>query len=123
MCSTPCSPPSPHAQRYVLTTIARRAKALQEMLDKRAWRNVVLVDGEPSGGNLRLAARHIPNCRVLSIAGKVAPLCCPAVLALWTYSQSAPRATGVNVYTLLKHELLVLSTNAVRVLEERLSKV
>jgi len=71
-----------------------RTRGLVEKLDKLGWTNVLIIDGELDT-NLVRAARNLPSVQLM-----------PSV--------------GVNVYDILRRQLLVLTTAAVEQLEARL---
>jgi large subunit ribosomal protein L4 len=73
-----------------------KTKALKERLDKLGIDNALVIDGAELDRNFVLASRNLPMVDLL-----------PSV--------------GANVYDILRRDLLVLTTDAVRALEERLA--
>ena len=78
---------------FELPTI--RTKVIQSILKDRNWKSVLFVDGGEVNMNFALSTRNVPNCEVLS-------------------------SIGLNVYSILHKEKLVLTLGALRMLEERL---
>ena len=76
---------------------SHRTNTVFEILKARGWKSVLLVDGGQLSTNLALSSRNIPNCDVLP-------------------------SLGLNVYSILLRDTLVLSLGALRMLEERLTK-
>jgi len=74
---------------------AVKTKELAKRLDKIGAKNVLIVDGE-FDGNFRLSARNLSGVGLLPTA-------------------------GLNVYDILRRDKLVLTTAAVKAIEERLS--
>ncbi len=70
-------------------------KGLKSILSNLGWKNALVIDGESVNDNFALASRNIHGLDVL-----------PQI--------------GANVYDILKHEKLVLTTEAVTTLEGRL---
>ena len=86
---------------YVVDSLSlsgsHKTKLLLEILEKHKWNSVLLCDGGQSVDvNLALASQNIPTVDVL-----------PSI--------------GLNVYSILLRDKLVLSIGAIRLLEERLS--
>ena len=73
-----------------------KTSALRDTFGKLAWTNALVVGGAEVDGNLKLAARNIPNVDVL-----------PTV--------------GLNVYDILRRDTLVLTRDAVDAIRARLS--
>jgi large subunit ribosomal protein L4 len=73
-----------------------KTSALRETFGKIGWTNALVVSGAEVDGNLKLAARNIPNVDVL-----------PTI--------------GLNVYDILRRETLVLTRDAVDAIRARLS--
>jgi len=73
-----------------------KTAALRENFGKLAWTNALIVSGGEVDGNLKLAARNIPNVDVLP-------------------------TMGLNVYDILRRDTLVLTRDAVDAIRARLS--
>jgi large subunit ribosomal protein L4 len=73
-----------------------KTSALRDNFGKLAWTNALIVSGGEVDGNLKLAARNIPNVDVL-----------PTI--------------GLNVYDILRRDTLVLTRDAVDAIRTRLS--
>jgi len=71
-----------------------KTSALRKTLGKLGLNNALFIGGSELDENFRLAARNIPNMDVLPVQ-------------------------GINVYDILRREVLVLSKSAVEALEER----
>ena len=76
-------------------TTDHKTKALAAKLDKMGLTSVLFIDGSNLDVNFAKAARNIPNVDVLP-------------------------EQGANVYDILRRDVLVLTTNAVEQLQERL---
>ena len=72
-----------------------KTKSLLGMFEKLGWSNALIVGGNEIDDNFERAARNIPNVDVLPSA-------------------------GANVYDILRRDVLVLTTDAVKALEARL---
>ncbi len=79
-----------------LTLDAPKTAGLRAQLDKLGLKNALFIAGPEVDGNLKLAARNIPNVDVL------------------------PNA-GLNVYDVLRRHTLVLSRSAVEAIQARFS--
>lgn len=75
---------------------APKTKALAENVKKMGWRKTLLIDGAEIDTNFALAAKNIVGLDILP-------------------------SQGANVYDILRHETLVLTTAGVEKLVERLS--
>jgi len=73
-----------------------KTKQLAARLDKLGWSSALLIDGPEVDRNFALAARNLPALQLLPPA-------------------------GANVYDILRRDVLVLTRDAVRQLEERLA--
>jgi large subunit ribosomal protein L4 len=73
-----------------------KTAGLRERFGKAGWTNVLVVSGAEVDGNLKLAARNIPNVDVLP-------------------------TMGLNVYDILRRDTLVLTRDAVDAIRARLS--
>jgi large subunit ribosomal protein L4 len=73
-----------------------KTKQLAEALKKWGWSSALLIDGQELDRNFELAARNLVGVQLM-----------PSV--------------GANVYDILRRDVLVLTTAAVRQLEERLA--
>ncbi|MGH6887386.1 MAG: 50S ribosomal protein L4, partial [Geminicoccales bacterium] len=73
-----------------------KTKQLAAALDKLGWSSALLIDGDEIDRNFALASRNLVGLQLL-----------PSV--------------GANVYDILRRDVLVLTTAAVRQLEERLA--
>jgi large subunit ribosomal protein L4 len=73
-----------------------RTKPLAAALDRLGWSSALLIDGDEIDRNFALASRNLAGLQLL-----------PSV--------------GANVYDILRRDVLVLTTAAVRRLEERLA--
>jgi large subunit ribosomal protein L4 len=73
-----------------------KTKQLAAHLTKLGWASVLLIDGPESDRNFTLAARNLVGLQLLP-------------------------PDGANVYDILKRDVLVLTKDAVRALEERLA--
>lgn len=76
---------------------SHRTKEFFKLLKARGWESVLLVEGGQLSTNLALSSRNVPGCDVI-----------PTV--------------GLNVYSILLRDTLVLSLGALRMLEERLAQ-
>ena len=74
-----------------------KTKRMQEILAALGIKGSVLIVGRGEDRNLELSARNIPYTRVMSVA-------------------------GLNVYDVLRHEILLIQRDALSVIEERLSR-
>ena len=74
-----------------------KTKRMQEILAALGIQGSVLIVGSAQDRNLELSARNIPYTRVMSVA-------------------------GLNVYDVLRHEILLIQRDALPVIEERLSR-
>jgi len=74
-----------------------KTKRMQEILAALGIQGSVLIVGATQDRNLELSARNIPYTRVMSVA-------------------------GLNVYDVLRHEILLIQRDALPVIEERLSR-
>jgi large subunit ribosomal protein L4 len=74
-----------------------KTKRMQEILAALGITGSVLIVGGAEDRNLELAARNIPYTRVMTVA-------------------------GLNVYDVLRHEILLIQRDALPVIEERLSR-
>ena len=77
------------------TAKAPKTKPLAAKFAKLGWTSALIVDGDGTDDNFRLAARNIPEIDVL-----------PQI--------------GANVYDILRRDMLVLTKDAVEKLQERL---
>ena len=73
-----------------------KTKLLAERLGKLGWASVLLIDGPETDRNFALAARNLATLQLLP-------------------------PDGANVYDILRRDVLVLTKEAVRALEERLA--
>jgi len=74
-----------------------KTKRMQEILAALGIKGSVLIVGRGEDRNLELSARNIPYTRVMTVA-------------------------GLNVYDVLRHEILLIQRDALPVIEERLSR-
>ncbi len=74
----------------------RKTSGLAKRFDKLGWKSVLIITGPELDANFSAAASNIPNVDVLPLQ-------------------------GANVYDILRRETLVLTRDAVKHLEERLS--
>ena len=74
-----------------------KTKRMQEILAALGINGSVLIVGRGEDRNLELSARNIPYTRVMTVA-------------------------GLNVYDVLRHEILLIQRDALSVIEERLSR-
>jgi large subunit ribosomal protein L4 len=74
-----------------------KTKRMQEILAALGITGSVLIVGGAEDRNLELSARNIPYTRVMTVA-------------------------GLNVYDVLRHEILLIQRDALPVIEERLSR-
>lgn len=74
-----------------------KTKRMQEILAALGINGSVLIVGRGEDRNLELSARNIPYTRVMTVA-------------------------GLNVYDVLRHEILLIQRDALPVIEERLSR-
>lgn len=74
-----------------------KTKRMQEILATLGINGSVLIVGRGEDRNLELSARNIPYTRVMTVA-------------------------GLNVYDVLRHEILLIQRDALPVIEERLSR-
>ena len=72
-----------------------RTSGLADRLDKLGWASVLIIDGPELDGNFKRAASNLPGIDVLP-------------------------QQGANVYDILRRDVLVLTKDAVKHLEERL---
>ncbi len=88
------------AKQLVILDEARldeaKTKALTEKFSKLGWSNALIIDGETLDENFARAARNIPLIDVLP-------------------------AQGLNVYDVLRRDVLVLTKAAVEKINERLA--
>ena len=74
-----------------------KTKRMQEILSALGINSSVLIVGAGEDRNLELSARNLPYTRVMTVA-------------------------GLNVYDVLRHEILLIQRDALPVIEERLSR-
>jgi len=74
-----------------------KTKRMQEILSALGINGSVLIVGPGEDRNLELSARNLPYTRVMPVA-------------------------GLNVYDVLRHEILLIQRDALPVIEERLSR-
>lgn len=72
-----------------------KTKAMKQLLSSRGWDHALFIDGESVATNFLLSTRNIP------------------------YVDTLPQHK-INVYSILQKDLLVITADAVKYLEERL---